>query len=169
MVSRRVFFLFGDLGASGGPTNLTQCIHRCINKSFCQHGIVLVFGGYSSRSTSPLYGIQRPKWPSLPKHDTMILIDQNRGHGEWKDVAWPPLRRQARSIAFLLPRRQCYARGPDSLRAPQTVSLGPPLVQPPAGEAQGCQGGCMLWWRQSGVGPGLGWRRRFQRKHRRRC
>ena len=127
------------------------------------------FGGYSSRSTSPLYGIQRPKWPSLPKHDTLILIDQNRGHGEWKDVAWPALRRQARFIAFLLPRRQCYARGPDSLRAPHTDSLGPPLVQPPAGEAQGCQGGCMLWWRQSGVGPGLGWRRRFQRKHRRRC
>ena len=82
------------------------------------------FGGYSSRSTSPLYGIQRPKWLSLPKNDTMILIDQHRGHGEWKDVAWPPLRRQARSIAFLLPRRQCYARGPDSLKAPQTDSLG---------------------------------------------
>ena len=60
-------------------------------------------------------------------------------------------------------------QGPDSLRAPQTDSLGPPLVQPPAGEAQGCQGGCMLGWRQSGVGPGLGWRRRLQRKHRRRC
>ena len=165
MVSRRVFFLFGDLGASGCPTNLTQRIHRCINKSFCQHGIVLVSVDIAPVQLRHCMESNRLYQNMIPCYLLTKTVDMENGR--------------------MLHGRHCAGRQDPShfccqedsaMQGDQTHSehhkpthLGHQLVQPPAGEAQGCQGGCMLGWRQSGVGPGRGWRRRLQRKHRRRC